>query len=142
VAEYSDVYDVVQAVMLAVEPDVLIAKDPALARPVDYAPNTLYGYPTLERHTRIESGPGVRQDFTMLLDLALDDMGEQAAGLRDPLVTARLRIKAKAYAEWTRANQRSTDYDQLLMAEIDWQALNGIGYRGFRMRLTGYRLVG
>jgi hypothetical protein len=136
-----DIYVPIRAVLAWVEPDVAIYKDEALARPVDYRPNSLYLYPADEDHAIIESGPTIKQNFRLVLDLVVDDQGEQAAGVRIPAVTLALEARAGAYGDRIRSHQRAAEYDHLRVAAIDWQALNGIGYRGFRMRLDGYRLV-
>lgn len=143
-----DVYVVIEAILAAgIEPAGLtdpptITINRAYARPRVYEPNTLYLYPDDEVHTGYESGPGVRQDFRLVLDYTVDDAGEQAAGDRTPAVTEALRARAKAYAEWVRNNQRSAEWDRLRVAAIRWLDLSGIDFRGVRMRLDGYRMWG
>lgn len=111
-----------------------------MARPVVYQPDTVYVYPDTEEHVGYESGPGVQQNFRLVVDLVLNDQGEQAAQVRDPDVTAALRTHYTAYADRVRLHNGDGVNDHLRIAGIDWQALTGLEYRGVRLRLAGYKL--
>jgi hypothetical protein len=151
VAGEPDVFDMVDAILAAIPAGlgadstgaaVAIAKDAARARPRTYVPNTLYLYPDDEDHRGYESGPGIRQDFRLVLDVTVDDQGEHAAGVRYSAVTELLRGLVKAYAEWVRSNQATATHDHLRVAAVRWLDIQGIDLRGVRVRLEGYRLWG
>lgn len=136
-----DIFDVVDAIVASgIEADPRITVDDAHARPPTYVPDTLYLYPGDENHVGYESGEGVRQNFRLWLDYAVDDSGERTDETRYAAVTQALRAKAKGYAEWVRTHQATDSWGHLRVATIDWLALSGLDYRGVRMRLDGYRI--
>jgi hypothetical protein len=136
-----DVFTICLELLEWLEPDAGITKDPALWRPPAYNPDTLYLYPDTEDHVPYEAGSSVRQNFQLVVDIVLDDQGEVARGERDPAITDAIRKRVAAYAERVRLHQRGMTYDYLRVAGIRWQDLNGLAFRGARVRLAGYSLT-
>lgn len=140
-----DVFEIVAAVKTWIESDTDMAIDDADAKPVEYLipmgkVGLLVLYPDTEEHVPYEAGAAVRQNFRLVLDVVVDDDGEAAGGVRKASVTQAIRGRVKAYADAVRLHQSDTSHDMLRVAGIDWQVLNGQGFRGARLRLAGYRL--
>lgn len=135
-----DIFTVIEGILEWVEPDTAIKQDDALVRPVSYEPDTLYLYPDDEEHVAYESGPSARQNFRLVLDLIVDDEGESATGTRERDVTEALRERVAAIVNRVREHQRTLTHDFLRVARVEWNVLNGMGFRGARLRLDGYRL--
>lgn len=140
IAGAPDIYVIVDEVAGFIETDPNMTVDGSGARPATYEPDHIYVYPDTEDHVGYESGPGVRQNYAIIVDVVVDDKGENALESRDREVTDELRAHVANAAERVRLNQRSAFHDYLRISRIEWLALRGLNYRGVRLHLEGYRL--
>lgn len=133
-----DVFLIVEGIALWLDPTPGTVVDRAWMRPSEYQPDTLYLYPEGDDQRPYDGEGSVRMDFRLVADYAV--ASAEQGGPRDPAVTETLRQRASAYAERVRRHQRTAVHDMLRVAGTRWLELVGTDYRGFRMRLEGYRL--
>lgn len=121
------------------EEPVLVAVDETAARPFAWAEQTLYVYEEATVDTPIETGPVVRQDFTLRAVLTGPRLGEEAKQTRLPAVSTFLDTRRDAYLAAVRASQRTALWGNLRAASAPGPAT--LQVRSIALRITGYRIV-
>lgn len=137
--------DILDALRPLLEPDPdpdprEVALDETNAKPFTWSPSTLYLWCSGVTETGIESGPVVRQDFTIEVVVTGPEVGEEAHQKRDPAVSTLLDTRREQYLAAVRANQRTTLWGHLRAASATAPAT--LQLRSSALRLSGYRVVG
>lgn len=118
-----------------------------MARPLEYVPGTLYGWPTTHRHELAGAGnpPEEREVFAFQFLYATDRLGEEPRLWFRRDVSDRLDARAGRYAAAIAANRSKVDgarapWDHLV-SEIQHDTTVTFRVRGIGVLVSGYRIV-
>lgn len=116
------------------------ATDDTLARPVEFEPARLYGWPLSERFDPEGTGEMDEDRFTLRLAWCADASVEVASLVRDRATTLAIAAVVEAIHDWVRANRSGATYEHLQVTAIDWDSLITLEERGIHVDLAGYQL--
>ena len=132
--------DVLDEIMASLTP-VGSTTDTTLARPVEFAADTLYGWPLTEAFVPEGTGEWDDARFTLRLAWAADASEEVASMTRDRDTSLAIGGVVDAIQAWVLANRTGTAYEQLQVIAVDWDSLITHELRGAYVDLAGYQLL-
>jgi hypothetical protein len=135
----SGLLEVVDAVVAAVPVATGFARDTTGAEPSPFQPDTLHGWPGVDRFTAIDTGGTDQGDFTF--SLAYCVAAEEGPGLeRGREVSEHLDEAVGAIRSWVAGHRAVAGlWEWLGVTSATYDAIRGHDYRGVRIDLAGYR---
>jgi hypothetical protein len=115
--------------------------DDTLARPVEFAALTLYGWPLSEAFNPEGTGEWDDARFSLRLAWAADASEEVASMTRDRDTSLAIGAVVDAIQAWVLAHRTGTAYEQLQVTGVDWDSLVTHELRGAYVDLAGYQLL-
>lgn len=132
------ILDIADELAALIEPDPTL-RDDARARPAAYDVDTLYLWPVREVYQGIATGQLDRivaeEHVELRVAWAADRLGE---GDPDRSVSETIVARADAVGQVLRAHPTGATYEQMGLANVDYEALEGFDMRGFTATLIGY----
>ena len=134
------VMDVIEEVRPSLVPDGSVDDD-SLARPVEYAPDTLYAWPLTEAFDPDGDGSLDLDRFTFRMAWGVPADGEVAALERDRDTSLAIKAFLDATVAWIASHRTGSAYENLQITAVDHQALITHSIRGVLVDVTGYELL-
>lgn len=132
--------DVLDEIMQSLTPEGSTTDD-SLARPVEFQPDTLYGWPISEEFNPEGTGEWDDARFRLRLAWAVDASDEVASMTRTRATTQAIGEVVDGIRSWVVAHRTGSSYEHLQVTGVDWDALITHGLRGAYVDLAGYQLL-
>lgn len=134
------ILDVVAGLRELLEPGDTVTKDETGAPPLEHKPEVLYAYadPVRLLETPIDTGPTIRQDFTVVAEF-MESSSENALQRRDVEVSEPLDDRLGRWLAAVRTNQVTAIWMHIRAAARP--APRKMTGRGIAIAISGYRLL-
>lgn len=135
----SGLLEIVDAVVASVPVVTGFTRDTTGAEPSPFQPDTLHGWPGVDRFTAMDTGGTDEGRFTF--SLAYCARAEEGPDLpRSREVSEHLDEAVGAIRSWVASHRVAAGlWEWLTVTSATYDAIRGLDYRGVRIDLAGYR---